>query len=294
MTRAATYRLAAVVSGAFICAVAACARHQARPPDPGVARLTVEVEAESVSSPGSRLQRGRLEVVVRPRRTPPLWKRLDSLTNAELVAYLNSLAYTADTDTSDTQTANAPCVVAGHACPDGDSARILIQPEAGMNQVAHNAIGKYGMVVARVINHDTLGRDERDFGYPAQMKTWWVVDSSSDSLRSRFFVRTYAAKGPAIKIVGRLHPFVRCDHPDAPSWLPARAKFWNCNQSGMDASSHYGVMPRATTGGGMTNSSYFQFVSLRSSPPLRPERRPTVVASAWVSCGSGCCATSPY
>ncbi len=293
MTRAATYRLAAVGGGIAIGALMASCIHQPPGSDGGDGRRErVETEAEDSTLRGSPLQRGPLNALITSRKTPPLPKRIELLTNVELVAYLNSLAY--KTEDVNTETVNAPCVFAGNPCPLGDSAHIFIQPEAGMNRVERSAVPENGMIVSRVINDAPAGHDESYFGYPAQRKTWWVVDWSGDSLRSRFFVRTYSVTGPAIRFVGSVHPFVRCDHPDAPSGLPARAKFYNCYRSGMDRSSRYGFMPRGTTGGGMANPSYFQLVSLRSSLPLLPERRPITVASAWVSCGSGCCATSPY
>ena len=293
MTRAATYRLAAVVVGGCIGTVAACVVQPPRPQRSTAAHLyAVEVEAESDSLQQPPLQRGRIDSARAPRRTPGLPKRLESLTNTELVAYLNSLAYTIDT--IGTQTANAPCVVGGENCPVGDSAQLLIQPEAGMTQVEHSAIPKFGLVVARVINFAPLGHDERDFGYRAQRKTWWVVDSSSGSLRSRFVVRTYHTTGPTVEVLGSLHPFVRCDHPDAPSWLPARAKFWRCSESARYLGAMSGARRYGRSGNEAARPSYFQLVSLHASLPLLPDAPLAAVASNWVTCGAGCCATSPY
>lgn len=235
------------------------------------------------------IRRGKQDSVIVARPTPTLPKPLDSLTNQELVAYLNTLAY--KVGGFNTQTANVPCTGAG--CGPGDSAHVLIQPEEGMNQWEHDSVPAKGIIVARIINDSPTGTDAATFGYPAQRKTWWIVDSAGGVLRSRFFVRMYTDPDSAVHYVTAPRQFYRCVHPDAPAGRRARAKFWGCAESAGDSTYSMGGSAGRSPTGVMTQPTPVHLVSLHSAVPPLPAPRPIALTANWVSCGSGCCATSP-
>lgn len=294
-------RCAVVMAGIACCAAAAsCNRTDSRAtqqaflgPRDGDTTDTVELEVESDTAPQLPLVKVGKDTVITARKTPPLPKPIDSMSNKEVGDYVRSLAYKPGQFNIDVET--VPCVHQDSTpCTGSDSAHLRIQPEAGMNKRPINSIPKRGLIVARIINDAPAGHDAAEFYYPAQSKTWWVVDDSGGKLRSRYFTRTYSDTGPAIRFVTRTRPFEKCGHPDAPAGRAARAKFWDCTQS--EADSTYSLrgksererMPGRERLG--SPDSYFQLVSLRSSVPL-PAAPPYALASNWVTCGAGCCAS---
>lgn len=255
-----------------------------RAPLPGFESAELEVEADT--GPVLPLRSLAPEAIIASRSTPLLPKPLDAMTNTEVGNYLRSLAY--KTGGYSTQEANVPC----STCALGDSAHVIIQPEAGMNKWKFDSIPANGLVVARVINDAPAGRTAANFGYPAQRKTWWIVDRSGGILRSRYFTRTYSNSGAAVTYVTTTRTFTECSHAPAPPGRPARAKFWDCAQS-TDDTAHVSLSrpftPRATPTG--REAAFVRPVSLVSSIPLPSAPRPFLLTSNWVSCDAGCCAS---
>jgi hypothetical protein len=281
----------------LVAAVGACDRGGT----PGAQRFaagteidTVEAEVERDTEPPAALNINRSEdVVIARAKTPTLPNRIDSLSDAQLVQYLNSLHWKTSWSHFSTQRAKAPCVhrTSGIPCASGDSADLLIQPEAGMSKWEHDDIPPNGIIVARIINKASGDRDADSLGFRAGAKTWWVVDDSAGTLRSRFFVRTYSKTKP-IAFVTKTRPFVRCSHPDAPNGRAARGKFWNCTESAADSLLAAAPPDR----GPLSNAadSRFHLASYVSSVPVPPSPRPlAMLTSAWVTCAAGCCSTGP-
>ncbi|MFL5560596.1 MAG: hypothetical protein ACJ79K_03890 [Gemmatimonadaceae bacterium] len=256
---------------------------------------TVEVEAERDTQPPITLERNRSQDVVIARApTRALTHPIDSLSDADLVKYLNSLHWKPSWSHFSTQRANAPCThrTTGVPCASGDSADLLIQPEAGTSKWEHDSIPPNGIIVARVINRAADDRDADSLGFRAGAKTWWVVDDSAGTLRSRFFVRTYVQNAP-ITFVTRTRPFIRCGHQDAPSGRPARGKFWNCAQSSADT-----LLAAASAGNRAGRTAAvdgpFHLASFESRVPMPIVPRPlAMLTAAWVTCSMGCCSTGP-
>lgn len=305
MTRATSYRVLGATILAVVAIGVAC-RQVVVLKDPlpvanpayvdGVVADIVEAESEPLLGTNSAARNSAGDQVIVARKTPTLPKPIDAMTNAEIVSYLNSLRY--KTGAYNTHSANVPCVHewGGESCADGDSAHVFIQPEAGMNKWEYSTIPTNGLIVARIINDAPVGRDAAIFGYPAQYKTWWVVDKTSGSIRARYFVRTYSPTGRAIRFVGPpgTRPFVRCVHADAPPGRAARGKFWTCPESAVgDTGMASGARRDASPVRAATLESYIHPVSLRSAVPLLPAPpAPLQLVSNWVSCGGGCCATN--
>lgn len=300
MKRSNRVLLGAVTAGAAFSALVGACRYYYRVPvlvtsgpvTDGVGADLVEREMERYGAPPRSLRNTAGDTLIVARKTPLLSKKIDLLSDTELVDYLDSLSY--KTGGYNTHSAYVAC--AGTACGAGDSAHIFIQPESGMNKWERDSIPPNGLIVARIINDSPVNRDAAVYGYPGQRKTWWVVDDSGGARRSRFFIRTYASSGPAIQWVTYSRPFTRCPHADAPSGRAARAKFWTCPQSAADTS----LLSRGTTRKGAPAGaleSYIHPVSLRTSVPLpstpasAPPQALWLLQSNWVSCGSGCCAT---
>jgi hypothetical protein len=217
------------------------------------------------------------------------------MSNSEVVHYLRKLGYKRQHKNVQDEWVACTHAIDGSACnPAAESAHVYIQPEAGMNKVRHDAVPRYGVVVARITN-DSYGLDAAVFGYKARRKTWWIVDSSGGTLRSRYFVRTYSKTGPPIQFVTASRQFVLCAHDSTTHPRAARAKFWTCAQSAEDTA----LAIRTRTGAAASAekaSSYVRFASLRSAVPVPAEPKPLplyALTPNWVSCGAGCCATAP-
>jgi hypothetical protein len=248
---------------------------------------SAELEVESDRGPTFPLRSPVPDALIISRRTPLLPKALDSMTNTEVGNYLRMLAY--KTDGYSTQAATVPC----STCAPSDSTHVFIQPEAGMNKWDFDSIPPNGLVVGRVINDGPAGRTAANFGYPAQAKTWWVVDDdSSGHLRSRYFTRTYSNSGAAVTFVTSTRTFTRCAHKEAPGGRPARAKFWSCAQSLADTlpvSLSRPFQPRSPAPS--PAALLFRPVSLVSSVPLPRLPKQIALLSNWVTCDVGCCAS---
>jgi hypothetical protein len=258
----------------------------------GLLTDVAENEAERDAMPPLALRNSRPDTTIYSRKTPGLPKNIDSMTDHELVTYLNLLKY--KTGGWNTQIANVGCVHGNAkgtpACSGSDSAHVFIQPEAGMNKREIGDLPPYGMVVARIINDAPVDRDAVNYGFPAQRKTWWIVVDSAGTLRSRFFIRTYLPGPPAIAYVTNSRPYRSCPHPPHPG-RPARAKFWTCIESADSSYSFRGdrVMP------GRHEASLEAYVHAAGfglpAPPPTPAPTPIMLAGTWVDCGSGCCAS---
>ncbi|HET9004488.1 MAG TPA: hypothetical protein VFN39_10860 [Gemmatimonadaceae bacterium] len=259
----------------------------------GLLTDVAENEAERDGKPPLALRNTSGDTLIYSRKTPGLPKNIDSMTDHELVTYLNSLRY--KTGGWNTQTANVGCVhgsIAGKPkCTGTDSAHVLIQPEAGMNKREIRDLPPFGMVVARIINDAPGDRDAVNYGYPAQRKTWWMVVDSAGIPRSRFFIRTYAPGPPAIAYVTTSRPYTRCNHPDRPG-RPARAKFWTCPESAAESSYSFRgdrVVPNRHEA---SLEAYVHAVGFGvPSSPSSPTLTPLALLSNWVDCGAGCCAS---
>ncbi|HWE43021.1 MAG TPA: hypothetical protein VG432_10970 [Gemmatimonadaceae bacterium] len=257
----------------------------------GLLTDVAENEAERDGMPPLALRQNRPDTTIYSRKTPGLPKDIDSMTDHELVTYLNSLKY--KTGGYNTHAANVGCVHGSlpgkPPCTGADSAHLFIQPEAGMNKREIGDLPPFGMVVARIINDSPDDREAVNYGYPARRKTWWLVVDSAGIPLSRFFIRTYAPGPPAIAYVTTSRPYRRCVHPDRPG-RPARAKFWTCAESAHDTT--YGfrgdrVVPDRR---GASLEAYVHAVGFRvPASPATPA--PIMLVSNWVDCGAGCCAS---
>jgi len=247
---------------------------------------SAELEIEADTGPVLPLRSPSPDAIIVSRKTPVLPKALDAMSNTEVGDYLRSLAY--KTGGYSTQEANVGC----SSCSAGDSAHVIMQPEAGMNRWKFDSIPPNGVIVARIINDAPSGRTAANFGYPAQRKSWWIVDDSAGNLRSRYFTRTYSNSGPAVTFVTTTRSFTRCVHPDAPPGRPARAKFWDCTQS-YDDTAHLSLTRpfRRRALPSDREGVFVRPVSLLSSIPLPGAARPLALVSNWVTCDAGCCAS---
>lgn len=231
---------------------------------------------------------GGSETSVPNRPTPVLPNHIESLSEAQLVAYLKKLVY--DMGTYGSERANLPCKHAGSPCA-GDSASVYIQAEIGMNRWNRDSIPEFGMIVARVIDYDTdTSLVEARYGFRPRRHAWWVVDRASPKgpLRSRFVERRYGAT-PAVSIInGASFAFRDCGHTAALT-RPARAKWWGCDSTRADTTlPAFRSRPRP--------SSYFQTIAFHpADAPSMPEPGFPfyAMAEAWVTCGQGCCVADP-
>ncbi len=294
MTRTMTCRVAAVAAGVLVCGVAASCVRKDTPVASSTVLLdnidTVEAEAESRSMPAMPLGRGRMDSVIAARETPPLPKSIDSMTNGQVNDYLGTLAYKTGKVSTDSQ--KPSCADRGPSCDLNGPAYLLMQPEAGMNRRPFDSLPQHGLVVGRIINTAAPGTAADSFAYPAQRKTWWVVDSDGGGWRSRYFVRTYLDTGPAIRFVTATRPFNKCRHDDLLTKRISRAKFWSCSTSADSLRAYGSARQTGDRRNPERSTSYFHQVSLRSAVPLPLVPLPMTVTSNWVSCGAGCCATS--
>ena len=214
------------------------------------------------------------------RATPAPTVTIDVMTDAQIVAYLNTLVYDMSLDHS--ELALLPCRKGGSSvsCRPDSLARVYIQPEVGMNRRPWGTIPPNGIVVARIINYTTSPDTESTIGLPPARRAWWYVDrDSAGRYRSRFFVRTYSGTGPAVTFL-RTRAWRRCDHPLAHN-RPAMAKWRGCRDTG-------GLAPSTHS----ENADPRAFIRALSFAPRRgvsPDALPTVVADGWITCSLGCC-----
>jgi hypothetical protein len=254
-----------------------------------------EMELRSTQSPTlGGPEGGGIGIPLEARQTPELPQDIEALSNDSLVVYLNDLEY--DLDPANYEIENATChhAITGAACVLPESARVVIQPEIGAHLWKHTTIPAHGLIFARIINYDTTDRTEDHFQFPAKTKVWWVVDYDANKrLRSRYFRRNYSATAPAVVQVGATMPFVYCEHAHSSNHTDAQAKFVSCSQSLAVMMQPERGLGQRRVNAGPADAATIRPVSFRSEVPLAP--RPTALAlqSTWVTCGSGCCATSP-
>lgn len=235
---------------------------------------------------------------VRP--TPVLDDFIENLTDDQLVAYLSQLQY--DMGPGQSHRVRAACVhnpsglphpiPAPKRCNLGDGAELAIEPEVGMHLWEFSDIPEHGMVVARIINYDKQDREEATYGFPPDRRVWWVVDRPNGVLRSRFFVRTYQAS-PAVRPIrdaAAVYPLVNC-HPTE-KHANAEARFAKCSEAlhlKGRSSSRSAARPTAVPVASLLPPGS---ASSMPSVPL-PQLVEMVIDGTWVTCKSGCCATSP-
>ena len=213
------------------------------------------------------------------RPTPGPTKKIDVMTDSEVVTYLNTLVYDMSLDHS--ELALLPCrKPGGVSCQNDSLAKVYIQPEVGMNRTPWGAVPPNGMVVARIINYTTSSDTESTIGFPPARRAWWYVDDSSGTYRSRFFVRTYAATGPAVTFLAS-RPWQRCSHPPVHN-RPATARWRGCADNG--------GLARATPSSEAVDAR--AFIRALSFAPRRGAdvgARPLIAAGSWITCSLGCC-----
>ena len=213
------------------------------------------------------------------RPTPGPAMKIDSMTETQLIAYLNSLVWDMSLDHS--ELALLPCKKAGSGlnCRPDSLSRAYIQPEVGMNRRPVDSIPPNGMVVARIINYSTSPDTESTFRLPPARRAWWYVDRDSIGRpRSRIFVRTYSGVGPAVTFVNTM-PWRRCAHA---YWhnRPAMARWRGCADTGGLASARSNAVdPRA----------FIRALSFAPRRAMAAEARPVIAAESWITCSLGCC-----
>ena len=236
-------------------------------------------------------------VTMKIRATPALRNYFDSLSKADLVAYLNTLQYDLDSATSEIDSVTCVHRPIGSPnvtpCGPTEAARVFIEPEVGMHLWNKAAIPKWGVVAARIINYDATNRAEAHFGFPAHSQAWWVVDSipGGGGLRSRFFVRNYDPGAATVTMLGTVREFNQCQHPRETRHKEAKAKFMDCLQSAIYSAAATGgdpVTTPATPGrpGGSLHTAAFGAIPVPAHPFIRD------LTDTWVTCDAGCCSTS--
>jgi hypothetical protein len=215
------------------------------------------------------------------RETPAPAKKIDVMTESELVAYLNTLVYDMSLDHS--ELALLACrKPGGRACPLDSLASVYIQPEVGMNRRAWDRIPANGMVVARLINYSASSDTESTIGLPPAQRAWWYVDKvAGNTYRSRYFVRTYAASGPAVQFLAT-KTWEECKYHAPVSNRPAIAKCRGCNYEGGPASQ----IKRAEA---VDARAFIRALSFAPWRAARSAARPAVAAISWITCDLGCC-----
>jgi hypothetical protein len=236
---------------------------------------------------GGPFQRGKATSYT-PRKTPsPATKHIDAMTNAEVVAYLNTLVYDMSLDHS--ELVLLPCKKHGSTqkCRADSLAKVYIQPEVGMSDPsrARDSIPATGVVVARIINYSTGSDTESTYKLPPSRHAWWYVDSAPGRLRSRMFVRTYQSTGPAVIFVGDTTNFEDCGHAMAPPDRPAMAKWRGCeNDGGLQATEMMKTLVKPKRVG-----SLFQPVSFVRGLDIGDSTFLAIKTEVWITCSLGCC-----
>jgi hypothetical protein len=232
-------------------------------------------------------------VTMKIRATPTLTSYFDSLSNVDLVAYLNTLQYDLDSATSEIDSVTCIHRPSGVPCGPTEAARVFIEPVVGMHMWKKSVIPKYGVVAARIINYDVSDRAEANFGFPPHSQVWWVVDSipGGGGLRSRFFARNYNANAPAVTLIGTEREFNECRHIRETRHKHAKAKFMDCLQSAVYSAAETAgdpVMRPAKALGGLPIFYQVGFgaVPVPSTPYIK------ALSDTWVTCDAGCCSTS--
>jgi hypothetical protein len=218
----------------------------------------------------------------RPTPEPTINKAVDDMTDAELVAYLNTLVW--DMSLEHGELVLLPCKKPGGAsCPFDQYSKMYIQPEVGANRLDVNNISEKGVVVARLINYSTGQDSVADLEIAPTARGWWYVHKVNNQLRSRYFIRTYASAGDGAKFVGPNRKFEGCPNHPIDTTRPATAKWRSCADDG-GVGRILGKAPAKKV------ASPFNFVSFQadtsgdSTSVLRSPRSET-----WITCSLGCC-----
>lgn len=216
-----------------------------------------------------------------PRETPAPTKRIDVMTESELVDYLNRLVYDMSLDHS--ELALLACKKpGGRRCPLDSLASVYIQPEVGMNRRAWDRIPANGIVVARLINYSVSSDTESTIGLPPAQRAWWYVEKvAANTYRSRYFVRTYADSGPAVRFLAT-KTWEHCNYHAPVNNRPAIAKWRGCDYEGGPASQMKGA--EAVDARAFIRA--LSFAPRRAAPSAA---RPAVAAISWITCDLGCC-----
>jgi len=232
-------------------------------------------------------------VTMKIRETPTLTAYFDSLSDPDVVAYLDTLQYDLDTATSEIDSVTCVHQPSGVPCGPTEAARVFIEPEVGMHMWNRMLIPKYGLVAARIINYDATDRAEATFGFPAHRRVWWVVDSipGGGGLRSRFFARNYPTLVPAVIQVGAPRGFNQCPHIRSTRHKYAKAKFVDCLQSAIYSTATTGGDPVTTPARPLDGRAAIRQAAFGAIPiPAHPYIKE--LTDTWVTCDAGCCSTS--
>jgi hypothetical protein len=214
------------------------------------------------------------------RETPAPTKKIDVMTESELVDYLNRLVYDMSLDHS--ELALLACKKpGGRPCPLDSLASVYIQPEVGMNRRAWDRIPANGIVVARLINYSAAPDTESTIGLPPAQRAWWYVDKTAgNTYRSRYFVRTYSASGPAVRFLAT-KTWEQCSHPPVYG-RPAIAKWRACNYEG-------GPPSQFRRSEAVDARAFIRALSFAPRRVAPAAARPAVAAGNWITCDLGCC-----
>lgn len=229
------------------------------------------------------------------RTTPPLNRYIEQLDDTAVVRYLNSLGF--DMNPQNSEIENAECVHATNNTPCilPESAQVRITPEIGSHKWSYNSIGQYGLIVAMVSNLDQTDRMERNFGFPANTRVFWVVDRdpATHNLRSRYFKRNYSSTAPAVDQVGITRPFIYCDHQHKQGHSVAIAKYVSCSQSLTMSVPSDPTGVEAVSPVGAPSNGLYRLASFPSAVRLPAHPEIMALRATWVTCAAGCCSTSP-
>ena len=227
---------------------------------------------------------GGVEVPYTMRPTPLSTVPLDAgMADADLVKYLNKLAY--DMNVENSQLILASCTKGASACGAGELAAIYVQPEIGANLLDMKTVTENGVIVARLINYDQDGRKEKGLGVPGNSRAWWVVRRKNNQLESLFLYRDFTPDPtrPAVRLATH-KTFEGCAGHTPDANRPAMAKWWDCaNENPFHLSMNVNPTPAG---------SYFRFVSNGPRMPVAPASGDTTQVkegNVWITCSLGCC-----
>jgi hypothetical protein len=235
---------------------------------------TQNPSADSLGGPYSHGRKGAAPHVQTPPAPPGLIA--GSVSEADLVSYLNSLNFDKARDNGELAQVRCP-TSSGAGC----SATLYIQPEVGMRRRRYPDVPPTGMVVARIINYSAAATDTT-YKIPPLTRAYWLVYPGSTPLapkRSRVFIRVPGAV-PAMRFLTASDTLYKdCGHYHEVG--PATAKFRDCVK--------YEV---SRAGDGIVRGEWSNpFVRALSFIPLPHQAsvEPLTDTELWVKCAQGCC-----
>jgi hypothetical protein len=226
------------------------------------------------------------------RATPDMQMDLNSMTDADFVAYLGKLEY--DTHSQRSQLVDATCQHGNNPndkCGLTEGATLYIEPEIGAHLRGFPGSGSHGFIVARIISYDPYDRVTEGISFQPHTRYWWVVNYNQQTHQpqSLFVSRTYKALNPLDTVPGTFG-FVACNHPKK-DYKRAEAKFGTCARFLPSAVAAAGDLMRrpSTRQGGL--AEYIHPVSFRATVPPPASLMVAELTGGWISCPTGCCST---